>query len=101
MCQWSAATASLAIIPLHSSADLPDAVRRLRRGLRDVRDRMARHKRSWGDVSFAGMAGSDGVALVLVTHEGIDRHEVEAVLRRRWPNAVVKELEQESNQPWP
>ncbi len=93
---WSAeATSSLAIIPLHSSVCLPDAVRRLRRGLRDVRDRVAQHKRSWRDVSFAGMAGSDGKALVMITHEGIDRHEVEAVLRRRWPNAVVKELEQE------
>ena len=47
MCQWSAeATSSLAIIPLHSSAGLPDAVRRLRRGLRDVRDRMARRRQS-------------------------------------------------------
>ena len=35
------------------------------------------------------------MALVMVTHEGIDRHEVEAVLRRRWPDVVVKELEQE------
>jgi hypothetical protein len=34
--------------------------------------------------------------LVLVTHEGIDRHEIEAVLRRRWPNAVVKGVEQEA-----
>jgi hypothetical protein len=33
MCQWSAATTtSLAIIPLHSSAGRPDAVRRMRRG---------------------------------------------------------------------
>jgi hypothetical protein len=41
------------------------------------------------------MAGGDGIALVMTTHEGVDRHEVEAVLRRQWPNAVVKELEQE------
>jgi hypothetical protein len=42
-CRWSAeaTTWSLAFIPLHSSAGLPDAVRRLRRGLRDVRDRTA------------------------------------------------------------
>jgi hypothetical protein len=38
MCGWSAATSSsLAVIPVHPSADPPDAVRRLRRGLRDVR----------------------------------------------------------------
>ena len=33
--------------------------------------------------------------MVMVTHESVDRHEVEAVLRRRWPDLVVKELEQE------
>ena len=93
---WSpGAGSSLAIIPRPSSAGLPDAVRRLRRALRDVRDRMARYRRSWRDVSFAGMAGGDGKALVLVTHDGVDRHEVEAVLRRRWPEVVVKGLEQE------
>ena len=45
MREWSSApTSSLAIIPLRSSAGLPDAVRRLRRGLRDVRNRMARRR---------------------------------------------------------
>ena len=44
---------------------------------------------------FAGMAGGDGTALVMITHEGIDRHEVEDVLRRRWPEVVVKSLGQE------
>jgi hypothetical protein len=93
---WSAGTASsLAIIPLHLSAGLPDAVRRLRRGLRDVRDRMARHTRSWRDVGFAGMIGGDHKAMVLISHDGVDRREVTDVLRRRWPDVVVKELEQE------
>ena len=67
------ATSSLAIIPINSSAGLPDAVRRLRRGLRDVRDRMARRRRRWRDVCFAGMAGGDDTALVLISHEGMDR----------------------------
>jgi hypothetical protein len=80
---------------IDSPAGLPDAVRRLRRGLRDVRDRMARYSRSWRDVSFAGMAGGDHAALMMVTHEGVDRPEVEAVLHRRWPDVVVKSLEQE------
>src|ERR1700733_10230719 len=94
MCQWTAAaTTSLAIIPLHSSAGLPDAVRRLRRGLRDVRDRMARRNRRWREVCCAGMASGDGTALVMVTHDGVGRHEVEDVLRRRWPEVVVKGLE--------
>jgi hypothetical protein len=97
MCQWTAeATAwSLGVIPLHLSADLPDAVRRLRRGLRDVRDRMARRRRRWRDVSLAGMAGGDHMALVLVSHDGVDRWEVQDVVRRRWPEVVVKSLEQE------
>jgi hypothetical protein len=97
MCQWSAeaATASLAIISLHSSAGLPDAVLRLRRGLRDVRDQMARHRRSWRDLSFAGMAGGDGTALVMITHNGVDQREVQDVLCARWPEVVVKTLEQE------
>ena len=33
--------------------------------------------------------------MVMVSHEGIDRCEVEDVLHRRWPDVVVKELEQE------
>jgi hypothetical protein len=45
---------------------LTDAVRRLRRGLRDVRDRMACRGRQLRDVSFAGMAGGDRVALVMI-----------------------------------
>ena len=50
----------------------------------------------WRDVSFAGMIGGNGKALVLVTHDGVDQGEVEAVLRQRWPDVVVKELEQET-----
>jgi hypothetical protein len=97
ICRWSAeaATSSLAIIPVHSPEGLHNAVRRLRRGLRDVRDRVARHRQSWRDVGFAGMAGGGGIALVMITHEGIDRCEVVDVLRRRWPEVMVKTLEQE------
>jgi hypothetical protein len=94
---WTAeaTTWSLAIIPLHSSAGLPDAVRRLRRGLRDVRDRMARRRNRWRDVYCTGMAGGDHTALVLVSHQDIDRLEVQDMLHHRWPEFVVKTLEQE------
>jgi hypothetical protein len=97
MRQWTAeATAwSLAIIPLHFSAGLPDAVRRLRRGLRDFRDRMARRKSLWREVCCAGIAGGDRMALVMITHERINRQEVQDVLHHRWPEVVVKSLEQE------
>jgi hypothetical protein len=56
---------------------------------------MARRSRRWREVCCTGMAGGDGKALVLVSHDGVDRCEVEAALRRRWPNVVVKSLEQE------
>jgi hypothetical protein len=91
----SAATSSLAIIPIRSPAGLPDAVRRLRRGLRDIRDRTARHWKRWRSVSFAGLMGGDHKALVLIAHQGVDRREVLDVLSRRWPDVVVKEPEQE------
>jgi hypothetical protein len=94
MRQWTAeaTTWSLAVIPLHWSAGLPDAVRRLRRALRDVRDRAVRRKMRWRDVCCAGMAGGDHTALVMITHEGIDRREVQDVLCHRWPDVMVKSL---------
>ena len=92
----TAATLSLAIITLRSPAGLPDAVQSLRRGLRDVRDRTARRFRRWRTVSFSGMIGSDHRALVLVSHEGVDRHDVLDVLCRRWPSVMLKDLEHEN-----
>jgi hypothetical protein len=96
MCHWTtAATSSLAIMRIDSLPGLQDAVRRLRRGLRDVRDRTARRKGKWRDVCCAGMAGGDHTALVLISHEGVDRREVQNVLSHRWPNVAVKCLEHE------
>jgi hypothetical protein len=46
-------------------------------------------------VSFAGLMGGDHRALVMISHQGIDRREVLGVLRRRWPDVVVKDLEHE------
>jgi hypothetical protein len=33
--------------------------------------------------------------MVMISHQGIDRREVLDVLRRRWPDVVVKSLEHE------
>ena len=97
MGQWAAGSmASLATIPLNSSAGLRAAVHRLRRGLRDVRDRMARRRYPWRDVGFAGLGGGDSVALVMVSHQGIDRGEVLDALCRRWPEVMLKNLDQEA-----
>jgi hypothetical protein len=96
MCQWTAvARSSLATMRIDSPVGLPDAVRRLRRGLRDVRDRTARHRNRWRDVCCAGMAGGDHTALVMIIHEGIDRREVQDVLHHRWPGATGNELRHE------
>ena len=94
---WSAATetSSLAIIEIDPLAGLPAAVRRLRRAIRDVRDRAARRWRRWREVCFAGLADGDHMALLLISHQGVERREVDDVLRRRWPTVVVKSLEHE------
>jgi hypothetical protein len=78
-----------------SPAGLSDAVRRLRRGLRDVRDRTVRRSRQWRAVCFAGLVGSDHRALVMILHQGIDRREVLDMLCRRWSDVVLKDLQQE------
>jgi hypothetical protein len=61
------------------------AVARLRRALRDVRDRTARLQQRWRAVAMAGMASGDGRAFVLIRHPGIAREEITDSLRRRWP----------------
>ena len=96
MREWSSASASnLAIISALSPAGLLDAVRRLRRGLRDVRDRTARRWRQWRAVAFAGLMGGNHIAMVMISHQSIDRREVLDLLRRRWPEVVMKDLEHE------
>lgn len=76
---------SLAIIP--SRGDPDAGTRKLRKGLRDVRDRAAQQDRRWAAVRMAGLV-SDIVA-VLVQHCGIGRAEVGARLMRRWPDVVL------------
>lgn len=98
ICDWAAdePVISLGLVPIRSGMSLPTAVRRLRRGLRDVRDRrMARRRRRWRKMAFAGLAGGDRVALVVISHEAVDRREVLDVLRRRWSRIVLTDLEQQ------
>lgn len=77
---------SLAIIPLHG--DPIPALRRLRKALRDVRDRTARQDHRWVGVAMAGLVDRDRM-LLLVQHLGVDRVEAWATLRRRWPDVVL------------
>jgi hypothetical protein len=94
---WSqtATALSLAIIPIRLPAALPETARWLRRGLRDVRDRTARRFRRWRTVSFAGMIGGDHRVLLLISHQAIERREVQDALWQRWPDVVLKDLEHE------
>jgi hypothetical protein len=53
---------------------------------------VAGHRDAWRDVRFAGMIGGDRRAVVMVSHEGIGRCEVLDVMRRRWPDVIIKKL---------
>jgi hypothetical protein len=68
----AATTSSLAIIPLQSPSGLHDTVRR--------------------SVAFAGLVDGDGKALAMISHEGVDRRELQDRLRQRWPEMVLKDL---------
>jgi hypothetical protein len=82
-------TVSLATIQI--KGDPVKGVRRLRKGLRDVRDRTARRRSAWRLVTFCGLL-SGNEALVLVQHTGIDPMSVWSVLKRRWPEIVVQNV---------
>ena len=87
------APVSLVVLPLdRHPGGLRISVARLRRALRDVRDRAARRRTAWGGVATAGMAAGDDTAFVLVRHRSVTRQEVATVLRRRWSAAVVREV---------
>ena len=89
ICDWAAVTSSLAILSIDSSIGLLDATRHLRRAIRDVRDRVARHRNEWRDVRFAGIIGGDRRTMLMVSHERVDRCEVQDVMRRRWPDVLI------------
>ena len=76
---------SLMVIPL--DGDPVVGVRKLRKGLRDVRDRAAQRDQRWAGVAMGGLATEDAV-LVLVQHRGLDRIDMSKIFQRRWPDAV-------------
>lgn len=81
---------SLAVILLGSDPAIA-AVPKLRRGLRDVRDRAARQHRQWQSVAMAGLVPEDRV-LLLVKHCRISRAMVWSVCERRWPDMVLCDI---------
>ena len=80
---------SLATIPM--TGDPIIATRKLRRGLKDVRDRKSRQDRRWAAVTFSGLANGNR-ALVLAQHPTIDRDDVWTVLEQRWPSVVLSDV---------
>jgi hypothetical protein len=63
----------------------------MRKGLKDVRDRRARHDHRWRDMAIGGLVEQDR-ALVLIQHAGIDPDDVWAVFERCWPQAVLTDV---------
>jgi hypothetical protein len=90
---------SLAVIPLAPDDDPMAAIKRVRKGLRDVRDRTARDADCWQSVAFAGML-SEHEAMVLVQHARIDREEVGSILARRWPGIVISNVRDAQPSSW-
>jgi hypothetical protein len=88
-----AAAISLPILPLpHQPGGLRAAVLRLRRLLRDTRDRQARRSRPWRAVAVAGMAQGDDKVMLLIRHAGIGEAEIVELLRMHWPGAQVTDI---------
>ena len=57
--------------------------------------RFARHWKRWCTKSFVGLMSSNRRALIMITRQEIDPRDVLNVLRSRWPDVVVKDLQQE------
>ena len=87
----SGAETSLAIISLDDTTDLIPTIRRMRKSLRDIRDRAARLDARWAAVAMGGIV-SDDQLMIIVRHAGIDRDTVWDVLERRWPTITISDL---------
>ena len=81
---------SFAVLPI-PSGDLINAVRQLRKAVRDKRDRLARKNDLFQGVSLGGLV-SGGHLRLLIKHSGIDRETVEEAFRERWPEIVLLDV---------
>ncbi len=91
------ADTSIATIPLNG--DPMTAIRTLRKGLRDVRDRAARRDRRWQGVAMAGMFNGDHL-LLLIKHVGITRAATWSMLERRWPDIALGDIAKAEPSAW-
>ncbi len=91
--RWAEAATKAAVAVAVIPAGRVGAAPRLRRALRDIRDRAARNDRRWQAVAIAGMLVADGGAVVLVVHNAsIPRETIERALQRRWPAVVFPKV---------
>lgn len=82
---WAATVPSSTLRLKAFGADpLPVRARRLRRALRDLRDRRAHRDARWREVAFAGMIADDGLHL-LVRHGRLTHDTFVQALGRRFP----------------
>ncbi len=87
---------TLVAIPLTWPAGgMRAAVRRLRRALRDFRDRRARGSSKWRGVCLCGLATGDRIAMVVVDRGTVDQGEFSYAVQRRWAAATVTDLTDE------
>jgi len=91
------ADTSLAIVPLHGDPII--AIRKLRKGLRDVRDRATRRDRHWQSVAMAGVLSDDHL-LLLAQHAGITRAATWSMLERRWPDVALGDVDHTEPSAW-
>ena len=74
------------------SNDPIKAIRKVRKGFRDVRDRTAKVDYRWRSVSMAGLLSGeeDGYrVMILIQHKGLSRDDVWTVLEQRLPKITV------------
>ena len=83
---------SLVILPLrHRSGQIMQTVKAVRRALRDVRDRQARHRWRWRTVSMKGVVVGDAL-YILIHHPAVQVHHLSDVLIHRWRDAQIMEV---------
>lgn len=91
---WVGQTSSSFVSIVISGSDVFAFIRRIRKSLRDTRDRAARHKCVWGAVRIGGLVIGNRL-FVIVHHEGIPREEVACMFQRQrcWHDPVWSDVQ--------
>jgi hypothetical protein len=91
--QWAACheiSVTLLALPMHSASEgLLNGIVRLRRRLRDARDKAVRRDSHWSQVAVAGIASGTGSALLLVQHPRVTRRKIADAICTRWGGSVL------------